>query len=113
MIAAHPWLGGTCSSKLRHGGRQKPHSSYNLYTNLEPLVMDLPRGMTIPISSTLFPARLTNPTWDYSQTNIEYLACYGIARAPPTFSDRIRPPELTRISPPAVEDIDVPVLLLF
>ncbi|WP_461480013.1 hypothetical protein [Mycobacterium sp. HUMS_1102779] len=71
-----------------------------IFYNLEQLGDDLP-WMTMPEFVDLF---RRYPSWDYSQTNIEYLAARGLPR--PTYVPIGYVPELTRIAP-APEDIDV------
>ncbi|BBX47777.1 hypothetical protein GCM10009641_19740 [Mycobacterium cookii] len=86
------------ANHLVHYGLPVPKNP--IFYNLEQLGDDSP-WIAMPEFIDLF-RRYQN--WDYSQTNIEYLAALGLPR--PAYVPIGYVPELTRI-PPAAEDIDV------
>ncbi|MEB3071657.1 hypothetical protein [[Mycobacterium] vasticus] len=86
------------ANHLLHYGLQLPKNP--IFYNLEQLGDDSP-WMATPEFVNLF---RRYPNWDYSQTNIDYLASRGLPR--PTHVPIGYVPELTRITPVPV-DIDV------
>ncbi|WP_165758127.1 hypothetical protein [Mycolicibacter kumamotonensis] len=86
------------ANHLLHYGLRLPKKP--IFYNLEQLGNDSP-WMATQEFVDLF---RHYPNWDYSQTNIDYLAARGLPR--PTYVPIGYVPELTRITP-ATEDIDV------